>query len=111
MFIKIKNYIRLLIWKCKLTKIQLQKKFKHAPDFGLIGNYSNTQAKAFEEAVINHFLNKNTQLIRGTYKGYSVNHYYNKITKVNVICKDKKFLSCWKLSGMQQFYIITSGNI
>ena len=111
MFIKTKNYIRLLIWKCKLVKIQLQKKYKHASDFGIIGNYDTINAKAFEKAIIKHFLDKDTQLIQGAYREDPVNHYFNKVTKVNVICKDKRFLSGWKLSRMQQSYILTSGSL
>jgi len=100
-----------MIWKCRLKKIQLQKKFKHASDFGITGNYNNMNAEAFKKAIISHFLNKNTILIPGTYRGVPVNHYYNRTTKINVICKDKKFLSCWKLSGMQEFHIITMGSL
>lgn len=111
MLIKIKNYIRLFIWKCKLTKTQLQKKYKHAGDFGIIGNYNAMNAKAFEKALIIHFLSKETQLIQGAYRGSPVNHYYNNVTKVNILCKDKKFLSGWKLSSIQQSHILTSGNL
>lgn len=111
MLIKIKNYVRLLIWKCRLTKIQLQKKFKHASDFGIIGNYSDINAEAFRKAIINHFLDKNTILIAGSYRGIPVNHYYNRLTKINVICKNKKFLSCWELSAIQQFHIISRGSL
>lgn len=111
MFIKLKNCVRLLIWKCKLTKIQLQKKFKHASDFGITGDFSNINAKAFEKALIGHFFDKDTVRIRGTYKGNGVNHYYNIVTKINVICKDKKFLSGWKLSSMQQFHILTTRSL
>ncbi|QTA88863.1 colicin D domain-containing protein [Desulfonema magnum] len=68
-------------------------------------------AEAFKDAITNHFLDKNTILIPGTYRGKSVNHYYSKTTKINVICKDKKFLSCWKLSGMQQFHIMARGSL
>ncbi|WP_207692273.1 colicin D domain-containing protein [Desulfonema limicola] len=94
-----------------MAKSQLRSKFKHASDFGIIGNYNNMNAEAFEKAIYEHFINKETILIRGTYRGNPVNHYYNKVTKLNVICKEKKFLSCWKLSSMQQFYVITKGSL
>jgi len=111
MIIKIKNFIRLLIWKCKLAKTQLQKKFKHASDFGIIGNYDTINAKAFEKAIIRHLLDKDTLLIQGTYRDAPVNHYFNQTTRVNVMCKDKKFLSGWKLSRMQQTHVLTSGSL
>ncbi len=111
MFIKFKNYIRLFIWQCKADQKQLQKKFKHAADFGISGNCNPEHIEKFQKAIFQHRIHIETIVIHGTYKGYSVKHYYNKLTKVNVICKDKKFLSGWQLSAMQEHYLLTTRNL
>lgn len=108
----IKNRLRLSIWKCTLTDRQLQKKFnKHANAFGVSGNYNPANREKFKQAILNHLLDKNTVLIKGTYRNQPVNHYYNKVTKLNVICRDKNFLSGWHLGAAQEYHLLTRGSL
>ena len=78
---------------CYFTKRQLQKKFKHAVNFGIDSNYNPVNGKAFEKAIVNHM--KTAQQYGGVYHGDPVINYFNKATKLNVMIKkeDKTFIS------------------
>ena len=89
---------------------QLQKKFKHASDFGIKGNYSKTNAEAFKQAIEKHIHASNTSVIRGTYRGDSVIHYLDKSNGLNVITKPTgEFVSGWKLNPNQLQNVISRG--
>jgi hypothetical protein len=47
---------------------QLQRKFKHAADFGVTGKYSRQQATRFERAMRAHVEHETTMVIPGTYR-------------------------------------------
>lgn len=92
---------------------QLQKKFtKHAADFGIKGNYNSANAKLFGKAIQSHVKNRATQVIKGTYRGENVTHFYNPKTGLNVI-KDANgnFLSGWKLNPTQIQHLLKSGKL
>src|SRR4051812_29934027 len=65
------------------TSKQSQAKFKHAEDFGVIGNYSKANAGSFSAAINKHINAVGTQIINGTYKGAEVIHYVNPSTGIN----------------------------
>ena len=96
---------------CNFNDQQLQKKFKHAREFGITGPFNPTNALAFKHAIINHLNDANTKRIIGTHRGESVEHFFNSITKLNVMCKDYQFWSAWRLSPKQESHLLTDGNV
>lgn len=80
----------------KFTPSQLQKKYKHAEDFGLSLNYSKSNAKKYQDAIISH-LNDESTIKYGTYlfsNGSEV--YYNEVTGIAVVLKaDGSFITAF----------------
>ena len=74
-------------------KKQLQKKFEHAKDFGVLGNYSLANRDLFQKKLIEHMYS--THACLGTYRRQNVFHYYNKETNLNVMVNrnNNKFIS------------------
>jgi RHS repeat-associated protein len=66
---------------------QLQSKFKHAADFGVVGNFSKANAARFSSALNKHINAPGTQVIQGVYRSASnpVTFYLNPQTGLNVI--------------------------
>jgi hypothetical protein len=84
------------------SDIQLQKKYKHAEDFGLPKNFNSQNAKAFQNAINNHIGSGKTVKIEGTYRGDPVTHYLDPTTGLNVISdKSGNFISGFKLNPAQ----------
>jgi len=106
-----KHLLLPLIWRCHFSGKQLQKKFKHAGDFGIVGNYNKFNAEQFKQALLNHIINPNTKVIRGSYKGQPVKHFFNPMTKLNIICDNHKFLSGWLLAPEQEQYLLSNGHL
>jgi len=89
---------------------QLQKKFKHAGDFGITGNWNPGKNKEFGEALARHVKDEATLVIDGTYMGESVLHYYNPTTGLNVMKgADDMFISGWRLSSKQVEHLLKDG--
>ena len=89
---------------------QLQKKFKHASDFGIRGNYSKANAEAFKQAIEKHIQSSSTSVIQGTYRGEPVVHFLNKSNGLNVITKKSgDFISGWKLNPSQLQNVVSRG--
>ena len=88
---------------CVIENRQIQKKFKHAKAFGVIGDYNLKNGQLFKDKIIKHMKDPSTQLIEGTYRGNDVNHYFNSETKLNVMFNHdtKKFISGWLLESDQ----------
>ena len=94
------------------TTKQLQKKFKHAADFGITGNYSLANADLFQQAIKLHVRNPNTKIIKGIYRGKTVTHFYNPSTGLNVVRDTKDyFVSGWKLNHPQILHLINTGKL
>jgi RHS repeat-associated protein len=94
------------------SRRQLQHAFKHAGDFGVVGNASNRTMAAFSDAIQAHVGAAGTQAIKGTYRGESVIHHVDAATGLNVIQRESgEFLSGWKLSEKQLEHVLTSGNL
>jgi hypothetical protein len=97
----------------KFDSKQLEKKFKHAEDFGINGNKSAANLKRYEEALKAHINDPLTQQIKGTYRWkQDVTHYYNPASG-NVVFVDSagNFISGWKLSPRQAADLVNSKNV
>jgi Colicin D len=81
---------------------QLQRKFKHAADFGVMEKYSRQQATMFERAIRAHVEDETTLMIPGTYRGEPVTHFVNPQTGLNVM-RDTQgaFVAGWRLTLVQ----------
>ena len=66
------------------TAKQLQKKFKHAGDFGVTGNFSKANAAKFNSAINQHINSPGVRAVQGTYRGNPVTHYVNPNTAVKL---------------------------
>ena len=91
---------------------QLQKKFKHAGDFGVQGNYNRANGEKFREALDAHTRDPGTRVIPGEYHGNPVTHLYNPKTGNNVVVDPQGgFVSGWKLSPAQTQHVLTTGKL
>jgi len=96
----------------KTTSKILQKKFKHAADFGISGNYSKATADEFDKAIQKHVNKPGIQVITGTYRKDPVTHYFDPATDLNVIVSPGgEFISGWKLTAAQKTHVTTTGNL
>jgi Colicin D/Pretoxin HINT domain len=97
---------------CNVTQSQLQKKFKHAIDFGVTGNSNTANLQAFENAIQAHVNSPATQLVVGTYHGNPANIYVNSSTGLAVITDtSNNFVSGWKLSAQQLWHVLNGGKL
>lgn len=88
----------------------LQHAFKHAPNFGVTGNWSTAAGQAFQQAIQNHVRNAGTLVIRGTYHKIPVTHFFNPSTGLNVIRNaNGGFQSGWRLNPKQIEYLLRTG--
>ena len=95
-----------------LNRNQLQHGFKHAEDFGILGNANNKSIAEFSSAIQNHVNAPNTQAIQGTYRGQTVTHFVDPSSGLNVIRDSSgNFLSGWKLSPKQLEYVLSTGKL
>jgi uncharacterized protein RhaS with RHS repeats len=96
----------------KFTSTQLQKKFKHAGDFGIAGNANKANLQAFEAAIARHIQDNAVQGILGTYRGNAVMIYVNPQTGLAVITDvSGSFISGWKLSPQQLHHVLNGGKL
>ena len=98
---------------CYFIDKQLQKKYKHARVFGIRDvNYNPANGKAFEKALVDH-MKLVGKPIDGSYNKKDVYHYYDDITKLNVMINkdDKTFISGWELNDKQIIHMKNGGNL
>ena len=95
-----------------ITDKQLQKKFKHADDFGVDGNYNPDSAGEFRRAIVDHVNSPETREVVGTYRGNPVTFHVNQNTGL-VVLQDPggSFLSGWKLNGQQLHHVVNDGKL
>jgi RHS repeat-associated protein len=94
------------------TAKQLQKKFKHAEDFGVSGNYNTANAKKFNEAIQGHLNSSGVKEISGSYRGNPVTFHTNPNTGLTVIQNPNgSFLSGWKLNPQQLQHVLKDGKL
>ncbi|WP_187775684.1 RHS repeat-associated core domain-containing protein [Luteimonas suaedae] len=96
------------------SRPQLQHAFKHAVDFGVPGNASNSTMAELSTAIQRHVDSDSTIAIQGTYArgNLAVTHFVNPNTGLNVM-KDASgnFLSGWRLSDQQLKHVLESGRL
>ncbi len=99
--------------KIILDTKQLQKKFKHAVDFGIDGNANKQGLAEFENAIKGHIDLPETMNIKGKYRwDQDVYHYFNPKTNLDVMTDmDGNFISGWKLSEKQISDLLEKGNV
>ncbi len=91
---------------------QLQAKFVHAADFGVIGNYSRQNAELFKAAIEAHVRDAGTLVILGSYRGKDVTHFLNPTTGLNIMRNaNGEFLSGWRLNPTQLGHVLTTGSL
>ena len=96
----------------KFLPRQLQRKFKHALDFGIIGNYNKINIVKFQSALQKHISDPNIRIIKGTYRGKPATFYVNPNMRLTVIeDADGNFVSGWKLDKKQLHHILTHGKL
>lgn len=81
------------------TRRQLQKKYKHAINFGINETQINSETLTkFRDAIESHLLDKNT-ILKGTYRREKDSKVYfnTKTNNVVVLDKDGGFISGWNL--------------
>ncbi len=94
------------------TAKQLQKKFKHAGDFGVSGNYNSANALKFNQAIQKHLNSSETKQISGIYRGSPVTFYTNPNSGLTVLQKPNgSFLSGWKLNPQQLHHVLKDGKL
>jgi hypothetical protein len=96
----------------KLGAEQIKRKYKHADAFGLPKNYNSRNAKPYYDALQKHIKSPATQVIKGTYRGQKVTHFYNPRTGINVIVRENgEFLSVWVLKPERAQILIRTGKL
>lgn len=90
---------------------QIQKKYKHAPDFGISGDYNRENGQLFKDKIIEHMKNPSTKILEGTFKTIEVTHYFNPETGLNVFFNrdNNKFISGWLLKDDQLYNMVNRG--
>ncbi|EMA26811.1 colicin D domain-containing protein [Haloarcula argentinensis] len=98
-----------------LPDSQIDSKYKHADDFGVNGNKNPENKERFKEAIAEHAVDPDTEVIEGKYKrlegDQSVTHIYNSRTGNNVIVDDGEFLTGYKLTADQRQNMESTGII
>ena len=96
----------------RVTSQQLQRKFKHAADFGVDGNFNLTNGSRFGAAIDQHINSPSVRIVQGEYRGKPVTHYVDLSTGLNVITDPSgNFISGWKLSPQQLHNVLTTGKL
>ncbi|MDR0299316.1 MAG: hypothetical protein LBI13_04460, partial [Streptococcaceae bacterium] len=94
-----------------ISQSKLQHEFKHADDFGIDGNWNKVNGQAFKEALQKQIENV-TKPIAGSYRGEQVTHYFDSITKTDVMVRpDGTLAGSWKLSQQQIENLLRNGNV
>ncbi len=94
------------------TPLQLQKKFKHAGDFGVDGGHSKANAAKFSAAIHRHINAAGTQRIVGTCRNAPAAHYLDPKTGLNVVSDlDGNFITGFRLGSGQLDDVLTNGRL
>jgi len=98
--------------KIAIDEKQLQAKFKHAPDFGVSGNYNKANASELSRAIERHVQDPAVRVIEGTYHRAPVIHYLDPTTGLNVMTDlAGNFISGWRLSAEQLQNVLAHGGL
>ncbi|OIV38544.1 hypothetical protein BIV57_05270 [Mangrovactinospora gilvigrisea] len=89
---------------------QINKKFKHASDFGVTGNNNKIGRAAFESSMKGFLDDSGVSKLSINYRGDPVTIYLHPQTRLAVVTKlDGSFLSGWKLSESQLSNVVDDG--
>lgn len=95
-----------------ITRQQLQRKFKHASDFGVSGSATEANLAAFEATLRKHVAGGNTVHIQGWYRGQEADLHVDPGAALAVITdKSANFVSGWRLSNQQLEYVLKEGKL
>ncbi len=95
-----------------VSRSSLQHTFKHAKDFGVVGNASNKTLSELLSVIRAHVGASGTRAIQGTYRGTSVTHFVDPKTGLNVMQDSAgNLLSGWRLSPQQLENVLTRGSL
>lgn len=91
---------------------QIEKKFKHAADFGVSEPRGSDGFRHFTERVREFMADPKTEHISGTYRGDEVLLSVNPDTKLIVVQRpDGKFVSGWEMSEDQMASVLSEGRL
>lgn len=101
------------ILNCIISPKKLQHEFKHAPDFGVTGNWNKQTGKTFHDAIQAHVGRTDIQKIAGTYRGnINVTHHFDPVTGLNAMVDEaRNFVGGWKLGQAQIDNLLRIGNV
>ena len=92
-----------------LTESKLQHEFKHANDFGILGNWNKANGELYKQAVKSH-LQQSTNIYRSTYRGQCAYVYINKSTGIGAyVDLLGNYIGGWKFSPEQMNFHVTNG--
>jgi hypothetical protein len=98
--------------RVSITPRKLQHEFKHAPDFGITGNWNKANGTLFEQALKDHVA-KAPHRIKGTYRRtIPVTHYFDPATNLWVAVDEAgEIVAAWRLSAEQLLSLLKRGNV
>lgn len=95
-----------------IDRASIEKKYKHASNFGVTEPRGRDGFDKYEAAVRNHVDDPKTMHIDGTYRGDPAILNYNPDTGLVVVQSPKgDFISGWKLSPTQEQYVLNEGKL
>jgi hypothetical protein len=95
-----------------MPRSSLQHTFKHAADFGIVGNANNNTLSALGAAIQAHVSAAGTRVIKGTYRSSPVTHFVDPRSGLNVIQDAAgNLLSGWRLNSQQLENVLTRGSL
>lgn len=98
----------------RISELQLCKKFdKHAHDFGILGHCNAQSLAEFKSAIEALLQDSNVKVIVGTFRRHRpVIYYFEPNTRLTIMLSDTgDFVSGWKLSLMQEKWLLETGNL
>lgn len=91
---------------------QLQRKFKHATDFGIAGNPNKAKLAEYSASLNQHINRPGVRRIEGSFRGSDVIHYVDPVTHLNVMTdRAGNFISGWRLSDEALNHVLTTGKL
>jgi len=103
--------------RCTVGDRQAQRKFYHAVDFGVHGQYSRANAERFKEAIVRHVSDPATIAIRGTYNrgaggGFPVDFYLEPRQRLVVVVNLRgEFVTGFRMTVQQTEAVQRTGRL
>lgn len=93
----------------QFTVNKLQHEYKHAGDFGITGNWNNSKAVEYQQAIESH-ISSATDIFISKYKGDDVYVYFNSRTQIGAYVDYRgSYVGGWKFSQNQINYHMNNG--